>query len=434
LYYCGEFAFIHWLIQHTRRIGHLFENRIKREKKVISKGSMMLDDIQSSESTGATTEPGQDVDADLEQQQLKQEPSLVLTSDPPTKKSGLPQQQQQQQQTSQGLSSSPTTTTPVVVVPAPSCSMTHQQPQPTPATKAPKDTLKAVYKVGIYKAGLPLNLLMVQSFMAGIYIAMAGHLFLAVGGGVLGAALFPTGLIAVVLTSAELFTGDALVFVASVLGGQVPFSKLLRNWTVSWIMNFAGCLFWASVLAYGSGAIDDVEGAAALAIKVALKKAHQPWGHILLKGIGANFLVCVGLWQGTSAEEVSGKILGLWFPIAAFVMIGFDHCIANQFFIPLGMMLGADISMSELVFGALLPASIGNVIGGGFLCGAVSWYVFDSMASSRQLFANMSHGWNKSHHRSSNGGFAGGFGTAASLPTTTTTTAVAHEAMSDKSH
>ena len=117
--------------------------------------------------------------------------------------------------------------------------------QPIPvkytATKAPKETLQAVYKAGQYKAGLPLNLLTLQCFMAGIYIAMAGHLFLAVGGGLLGASLFPTGLIAVVLTSAELFTGDALVFVASVLGQKVSFVKLLRNWTVAWIMNFAGC-------------------------------------------------------------------------------------------------------------------------------------------------------------------------------------------------
>jgi hypothetical protein len=111
-------------------------------------------------------------------------------------------------------------------------------------TKNPKETLNAVYQAGIYKAGLPLNLLCVQSFMAGIYIAMAGHLLLAIGGGVLGAALFPVGLIAVTLTSAELFTGDALVFVASVLGRRVPLSKLLRNWTVSWCLNFCGCLFW----------------------------------------------------------------------------------------------------------------------------------------------------------------------------------------------
>jgi hypothetical protein len=99
------------------------------------------------------------------------------------------------------------------------------------ATKAPKETLKAVYKAGEYKAGLTLNLLMVQSFMAGVYIGAAGHLYLTVGGGLIGSAFFPTGLIAVVLTSAELFTGDSLVFIASVLGGKVSIGKLCRNWT-----------------------------------------------------------------------------------------------------------------------------------------------------------------------------------------------------------
>jgi hypothetical protein len=175
-------------------------------------------------------------------------------------------------------------------------------------TKAPKDTLKALYKAGRYKASLTMNLLIVQCFMAGVYIAMAGHLYLAVGGGVLGASLFPTGLIAVVLTNAELFTGDALVFVASVLGGQVSLQKLLRNWTVAWTMNFAGCLFWASVLAYASDSLQDL-GQAELAVKVALKKANQPWLHIFLKGIGANFMVCLGVWQATCAEEVAGSEL-----------------------------------------------------------------------------------------------------------------------------
>jgi formate/nitrite transporter FocA (FNT family) len=176
------------------------------------------------------------------------------------------------------------------------------------STKAPKDTLKALYMAGQYKASLTMNLLIVQCFMAGVYIAMAGHLYLAVGGGILGAALFPTGLIAVVLTSAELFTGDALVFVASVLGGQVSVQKLLRNWTVAWTMNFAGCLFWASVLAYASDSLEDL-GQAELAVKVALKKANQPWLHIFLKGIGANFMVCLGIWQATCAEEVAGSEL-----------------------------------------------------------------------------------------------------------------------------
>lgn len=258
-------------------------------------------------------------------------------------------------------------------------------------TKAPRETLQAVYKTGEYKAGLPLNLLMIQSFMAGIYIAMAGHLFLAVGGGVLGAALFPTGLIAVILTSAELFTGDALVFVASVLGRRVSFAKLVRNWSVAWLMNFAGCLFWAVVLAYASDSLNDL-GRADYAIQVALKKGTAPWLSIFLKGIGANFMVCVGVWQATCAEEVSGKILALWFPICAFVMLGFDHCIANQFLIPVGMMLGADISVFDMLFNALLPATLGNIVGGGILVGAVYWYVYDSMASSKQLLVGIREG------------------------------------------
>jgi formate/nitrite transporter len=268
------------------------------------------------------------------------------------------------------------------------------------ATKTSKETLEAVYKTGEYKADLPLNLLMIQSFMAGIYIAMAGHLYLAVGGGVLGGALFPTGLIAVILTSAELFTGDALVFVASVLGRRVSFSKLLRNWTISWIMNFAGCLFWAGALAYGSNSLEDL-GRVDFAIAVAEKKDHGPWHAIFLKAIGANFMVCVGVWQATCAEEVAGKILALWFPISAFVMLGFDHCIANQFFIPVGMMLGADITVSHMLFQALLPATLGNIVGGGVLVGAVYWYVYDTMASGKRLLADIREGLVQKSRRAS---------------------------------
>ncbi|CAB9499473.1 Probable formate transporter [Seminavis robusta] len=275
--------------------------------------------------------------------------------------------------------STPTTTAPSIHIP--------------PATKAPKETLKAVYAAGKYKAGLTWNVLAVQSFMAGVYIASAGHLYLAVGGGVLGAALFPFGLIAVILTSAELFTGDALIFVASVLGRQVPFSRLVRNWTVAWCSNFVGCLTWAYFLSYLSDALVDSH-ANELAIQVAEKKALNSMGSIFLKAIGANFMVCVAVWQGTCAEEVAGKVLALWFPTAAFVMMGFDHVVANMYLIPVGMMLGADVSFGRMV-AALAMATLGNAIGGGIFVGGIYWYVFDSMASFGGLTArirqNMRH-------------------------------------------
>lgn len=254
------------------------------------------------------------------------------------------------------------------------------------SVKTPKDTLQAVYKVGIYKAELPLHLLCIQSFMAGIYISFAGQMFLTLNGGLLGAIFFPTGILAVILTSAELFTGDALVFVASVLGNKVSIWSLLRNWTVSWIFNFAGCLVWASALGYASGALDAHKE---FSVQVAMKKVSATWIQIFLKAIGANFLVCLGVWQSTCAEEAAGKIIALWFPVASFVIMGFDHAIANQFLIPMGMMFGADISISTLVFHALLPATLGNIVGGGICIGAVYWFVFDSMDKGAYLLSRV---------------------------------------------
>lgn len=254
------------------------------------------------------------------------------------------------------------------------------------SVKTPKDTLQAVYKVGIYKAELPLHLLCIQSFMAGIYISFAGQMFLTLNGGLLGAIFFPTGILAVILTSAELFTGDALVFVASVLGNKVSIWSLLRNWTVSWIFNFAGCLVWASALGYASGALDAHKE---FSVQVAMKKVSATWIQIFLKAIGANFLVCLGVWQSTCAEEAAGKIIALWFPVASFVIMGFDHAIANQFLIPMGMMFGADISISTLVFHALLPATLGNIVGGGICIGAVYWFVFDSMGKGAYLLSRV---------------------------------------------
>jgi formate/nitrite transporter len=201
-----------------------------------------------------------------------------------------------------------------------------------PSTKEPPDALKAVYAAGKYKADLTLDILVIQSFMAGLYLGMASHLYLAIGGGVLGAVFFPTSLIAVLLTSAELFTGDALIFVAAVLGGQVSIRSLCRNWTISWICNMAGCLAWAYFLVYLPDSLKDVDKEE-YAIEVALRKAYQPWGTIFLKGIGGNFMVCLAVWLSSCSEDVSGKKLAMSFPIAGFVIIGFDNIIANQFFI-----------------------------------------------------------------------------------------------------
>jgi formate/nitrite transporter len=200
----------------------------------------------------------------------------------------------------------------------------------------------------------------------------------------LGAALFPVGLIGILLTGAELFTSDSLFMVASFLGGKIHYYHVVRNVTVSWIMNFVGALFWSGFLTYFAGQLEFVEQVD-FAVEFAEHKADQAWHRIFLKEIGANFLICLAVWQFTTAGTVAGKILGIWFPVTTFVICGFDHCIANMYFLPVGMYYGADITIVQLLFLLLLPATLGNMIGGGIGMGGVYWYLYDSMASRANL-------------------------------------------------
>jgi formate/nitrite transporter len=202
----------------------------------------------------------------------------------------------------------------------------------TPVTKVPTDALKAIYASGKARAAMPLDVLIVQSIMAGLYIGMATHLLFAIGGGVLGAIFFPIGLLGIIMTGAELFTGDILIFLPTVLSGHVSVRSVCRNWTVAYFGNFAGCVAWAYFMVYLPGSLEDI-GKNDVAIKVALAKANQTWGSIFLKGIGANFMVCLAIWQATCAGDVASKLVAIFLPLAGFVIMGLEHCVANQFII-----------------------------------------------------------------------------------------------------
>ena len=263
-----------------------------------------------------------------------------------------------------------------------------QAPEPQPRTQKPQKVLETIYGVGQFKAELPLKYLMLQSFLAGIYKSVGCHTFVTIGGGVLGAVFFPVGLIAIVLTGAELFTGDLLILVQCYLSGKVPGKSLVRNLCVSWVMNFCGTLLWAGLIGYASGAVED-KGQVDFAIDLAYDKVSQPWGHILAKAIGANFLVCLALWQAMTADDVASKILAIWFPIVPFVINGLEHVVANMFFILLGMMFGADISVGEMLWWNLIPATIGNIIGGAFGIALSFWYLFQPTSEQTRLESQM---------------------------------------------
>ena len=251
----------------------------------------------------------------------------------------------------------------------------------------PKEVLALAGRSAADKLQNPVGKTLVLAFLAGAFIAIGGLFSLMAGFGFPGAAqapgfqrllsgaVFPLGLILVVFTGAELFTGNNAVLVPGALSRRYGWDKVVRNWALVWAGNFAGALFFTYFLVVMPGVLSSEMWREA-ACNIAQAKVSMPWLTVFLRGVGANWLVCLAVWLGLCANDATGRILGLFFPIMCFVAIGYEHCIANMFFIPLGMMLGAPVSVADLVAGNLLPATLGNIAGGGLFVGALYWYLY----------------------------------------------------------
>jgi formate/nitrite transporter len=272
-----------------------------------------------------------------------------------------------------------------------------QFPFPALEDNAPKTIAETVaQKVGVTKATSPWLTVFVLGILAGAYIGFGGMLSSTVtfdaaarlGLGLtklLSGAVFSVGLMLVVIAGAELFTGNNLM-VSSVMLGEISFSAMLRRWGVVFIANFIGAIlvvllfFYSGLWRTGDGAL----GAAA--IKTAYTKIQLPFTEALIRGIGCNWLVCLAVWMALASRQTIGKIFAIFFPIMAFVAIGFEHSVANMYFIPTGMLLaratdlgglaGIDVSRLSAVnflWRNLLPVTIGNIIGGAVFVGMSYW-------------------------------------------------------------
>ncbi len=221
---------------------------------------------------------------------------------------------------------------------------------------------------GVAKARMPLGQMFMLAVLAGAFIAFGAAAYLMVMTGadpgfgphrLLGGLVFSLGLILVIVGGAELFTGNALMVMAAVDGKITP-AALARNWGVVYAGNLIGALAMAA--AFGlTGLLDGPMGETAA--KIATAKAAGsalPW---LVKGALCNALVCLAVWLTFSARDTTGKILSILWPISAFVLLGLEHSIANMFFLPLGLLAGAEISASA-VLGNLVWVTLGNILGG----------------------------------------------------------------------
>ncbi len=258
--------------------------------------------------------------------------------------------------------------------------------------------------IGVKKANLPFLQMFLLSILAGAFIAL-GAIFcttVITGGGhdavrlpfgivkLLGGLAFCLGLILVIVAGAELFTGNVLLIIA-VTSRRVSLGRLGHNWAVLYVGNFFGAVltayfvFLAAQYKAGDGAVGIT------AMKIAEAKCDLPFLTALIRGVYCNALVCLAVWMAAAGRSLTDKILAIIFPITAFVVAGFEHSVANMFFIPVAMFIKTDtafwaahgvdlaayahLTWKNLVAN-LIPVTIGNIIGGGGFVGAIYWTIY----------------------------------------------------------
>ena len=242
----------------------------------------------------------------------------------------------------------------------------------------PSETCESFYGVGERKAGLPLDRMLVLAFFGGMFIALAGAAstwssMLVTNMSIkrlIAGCVVPAGLAMVVLTGSELFTGNNLMTIA-LLGKRITLKGLLRNWCVVYLGNFLGAAFVAACVVWGGV----FAGNEQVLISTAAGKI-LPWGQAFFRGILCNVLVSLGVLMAAVAKDAAGKVVSLFFPVAAFIMVGYEHCVANMYYFTAGVLAGGDISLADIIFNNMIAVTLGNIVGGGLILGAGFWYAY----------------------------------------------------------
>ena len=271
----------------------------------------------------------------------------------------------------------------------------------------PSEIVDYTEETGIKKAGMPVLRTLLLAFLAGVFIALAS-----VGSNIishdienigiakyLAGLIFPTGLILVVIAGAELFTGNNLISIAA-LSGKVKWSKYFWNLIMVWLGNLVGSVFIA-LLIYLSGQLNYTDGLlGAYTIKVAALKTSLSFTEAFASGILCNLLVCLAVWMSYSTKDIAGKALVIFFPIWLFIASGYEHSVANMYYLTAGLLAKNNpdlvLKTGELMsFSAenlnnltilnafmdnLVPVTIGNLVGGALFIGALYWWAYKKVS------------------------------------------------------
>ena len=266
---------------------------------------------------------------------------------------------------------------------------------------SPKEVAQNYIATGTAKTKYTTSKMLLLGILAGMFIALAGvgatiapaTIASASLAKLVGAAVFPVGLAMVLIAGSELFTGNCLIIIP-VMQKEVKLQAMFKNWFFVYVGNFIGGILIAVLTVYSGTFSLFSDAAAAAVIKTAVSKLSLTFSDALLRGILCNFLVCVGVWMSFAAKDIVGKIAALFLPIMLFVLCGYEHSVANMYFIPAGLFASNNASymsayitaagaghLDTLTWGALfvknlIPVTLGNIIGGTVLVGMAYWFIY----------------------------------------------------------
>ncbi|GAA3383556.1 formate/nitrite transporter family protein [Cryptosporangium minutisporangium] len=263
-------------------------------------------------------------------------------------------------------------------------------------TKEPADVAHAAVATGIKKAHQRWDKVLIGGFLAGAYISFGGLVAITVSSGMnpeiwgtlptlFTGAAFTLGLVLVLIAGSHLLTGNMLLVPLGAMQDRLTMGEVVRNLTLVLIGNLAGALFVAFFLAIQTGVIGSIGSDAGspgaltyerLAGIAEAKGLHESAWQIFLRAVGCNWLVCLAVWLSLAADSVGSKILGVFFPIMAFVAMGFDHVVANMFFLPAGIFAGVpDLGWDDTLRNWLF-AFLGNLVGAVVFVASAYWYMY----------------------------------------------------------
>lgn len=231
--------------------------------------------------------------------------------------------------------------------------------------------LNELYKIGEGKANYKFMKMALLAIFAGMFIALAGFSYIIINTGMsslnsayakfISGICFSFGLFAVIVAGADLFTGNILM-VAPLLANKITVQKMLRNWCSVYIFNFVGAIFIALLVYFSALQTPEMQG---YLHKICLTKTTERFAILLFRGIGCNIFVCIGVWMCYACKDGASKFLACIISIIPFIVCGFEHSVANMFYLSLAY-ITQDISLFG-VFYDLLPVTIGNIIGGAIV-------------------------------------------------------------------